>query len=52
MLSRKRIFRPPDNVELISRALNLTKNQVGCPALFVSTDFEQITRVTPNYTTD
>ena len=46
------ILRPPDNVVMESRALNLSKNQVERPAFFVSTDFEQITRDTFIYTTD
>ena len=52
MLPNNRILQPPDNVVMESRALNLSKNQVGRPAFFVSTDFEQITRDTLIYTTD
>ena len=43
---------PPGKLHIESRALNLSKNQVGRPAFFVSTDFEQITRDTLIYTTD
>lgn len=43
---------PPGKLHIESRAFNLTKNQIGRSAFFVSTHFEQITRVTPFYTTD
>lgn len=44
--------RPPGKLHIESRAFNLTKNQVGRSAFFVSTYFEQITRDTLIYTTD
>ena len=38
---------PPGKLHIESRAFNLTKNQVGRSAFFVSTHSEQKTNITP-----
>ena len=43
---------PPGKLHIESRAFNLTKNQVGRSAFFVSTYSEQITKDAPISTTD